>query len=169
MNKKMDPKMLAAHVILTVLVLAQIILSFFLYSPAYPTITNLGWLVLWISAFLGWYPIIYFRKRGGVPKGKSFVHTTKLVDTGIYSVIRHPQYIAGLLLAFSLILITQSWIILALGIPVMAMFYLGLAEGDQQGIEKFGRQYEEYMKRVPKANFLVGIIRLLRRKRQPGL
>lgn len=161
--KKRDPKNMAAHIFLLILVLFQVILSFFLYNPVYIWLTNLGWIVLWISAFFGWYPIYYFKKRGGVPKGKGFVHTTKLVDTGIYSVVRHPQFLGGILLSLSLIMITQSWIILLLGIPVMIMFYLGLYEGDQQGIEKFGRDYEEYMKRVPRANFLLGIIRLLRK------
>jgi protein-S-isoprenylcysteine O-methyltransferase Ste14 len=41
---------------------------------------------------LGCLPIIEFRRRGGVGKGESYIHTTKLVDTGIYSVVRHPQY-----------------------------------------------------------------------------
>jgi hypothetical protein len=32
-------------------------------------------------------PIVMFPRRGGVPKRKSFVNTTRLVDTGIYAVI----------------------------------------------------------------------------------
>lgn len=164
-GRKRDPKMMAVHIILMILMLSQIMLSFFLYNPVYPLIANIGWAVLWISAFFGWYPIYYFKKKGGVPKGKSFVNTTKLVDTGVYSIVRHPQFLAGILLALSLILITQSWIILALGIPVMIVFYLGFLEGDQNGVEKFGRDYEEYMKRVPRANFLLGLLR--KRRKNP--
>jgi len=38
----------------------------------------------------GVLPVFEFRKKGGVKKGKSYIHTTKLVDTGIYSIVRHP-------------------------------------------------------------------------------
>jgi protein-S-isoprenylcysteine O-methyltransferase Ste14 len=43
----------------------------------------------------GALPIFEFRKKGGVRKGQSYVRTTKLVDSGIYSVVRHPQYVAS--------------------------------------------------------------------------
>jgi hypothetical protein len=33
---------------------------------------------------------------------------------------------------------------------------------DQSCIEKFGEDYERYMRRVPGVNFLLGIVRLLR-------
>ena len=51
-----------------------------------------GWVVWGIGMVLVMAPIIMFPRHGGVEKGKSFVHTTRLVDTGIYSIIRHPQY-----------------------------------------------------------------------------
>ena len=51
----------------------------------------LGWVVWAIGMVLVMAPIILFPRRGGVPRRKSFVHTTRLVDTGIYAVVRHPQ------------------------------------------------------------------------------
>ncbi len=161
-----DWKIIIPHALVAVVVVSQIILSFFLYNPAgYWAVRNLGWVVLWTSAIFGWLPIYTFKRRGGVPRGKSFVHTTTLVDSGIYSICRHPQFLAGILLGLALILIVQHWIITALGLAVMAMFYIGILEAEGSGIEKFGNDYRHYMKRVPRTNFLVGLIRLLIKRR----
>jgi protein-S-isoprenylcysteine O-methyltransferase Ste14 len=102
-----------------------------------------------------------------VPKGKSYVTTTKLVDTGIYAIVRHPQFLAGMLWSLAFILIAQHWLVLVLGIPIILIWYLGIIEGDKSGIEKFGDDYKRYMQRVPQMNFLVGLIRVTRRTKKP--
>ncbi len=64
-------------------------------------------LVIWaISIVFGWMPIFVLKRKGGVMKGKSYVHTTTLVKNGIYSIVRHPQYTAGILFSLALILIS---------------------------------------------------------------
>lgn len=154
---------LLGNVVFSVFVVLQIILSFFLYNPLFTWLTNLGWIVLWISAILGVLPIYEMRKRGGVAEGDSYMKTTQLVDTGIFAIVRHPQFVAGILITLALPIITQSVIIALLGIPGLIYFYISLVEGDEGGIRKFGEDYKEYMKRVPRANFILGIIRCLRR------
>jgi len=116
-----------------------------------------------LSFFLGWLPIYTFKKKGGVPKGKSYTQTTKLVDTGIYSIVRHPQFLAGMLWSLAFILISQHWLVLVLGIPVIIIFYIGGLEEDRYGVAKFGKKYEDYIKRVPRFNFILGIIRKLKK------
>jgi protein-S-isoprenylcysteine O-methyltransferase Ste14 len=97
-----------------------------------------------------------------VAKGKSYVHTTRLVDTGVYAIVRHPQMgTAWLLMCVALMLITQHWISVALGIPAMVLTYVDLLKPDQRLIEKFGDAYRRYMERVPRVNCVAGIIRLL--------
>jgi protein-S-isoprenylcysteine O-methyltransferase Ste14 len=123
-----------------------------------------GFAIWIISAVLGWLPIFALKKRGGVAKGRSYVHTTTLVKTGIYSIVRHPQYTAGLLLGLALMLISQSYPAIALGVVVVVLLYIDMIMTDKGEIEKFGDEYREYMGKVPRANFLLGIIRLLRRK-----
>ena len=119
-------------------------------------------IVLWIlSAFLGWLPIYTFRKKAGVPEGESFVKTTKLVTTGIYSIVRHPQYLAGMLFGFSFILISQHWLVLILGVPFIIIFYIAALDEDKSCIKRFGDSYKEYVKKVPRVNLIVGIIRYL--------
>jgi len=55
----------------------------------------IGWIVWAFGMVLVIAPIVLFPRCGGVPKGKSFVNTTQLVDTGIYAIVRHPQYLGG--------------------------------------------------------------------------
>jgi len=111
----------------------------------------------------GMMPTFEFRKKGEVKKGKSYIHTTKLVDTGIYSIIRHPQYVTLILWAIAGMLLFQHWIIILLGLPVIPLMYIDLIKADKDAIEKFGDEYKKYMQKVPRANFLLGIFRLVKR------
>ncbi|MHA1625617.1 MAG: methyltransferase family protein [Promethearchaeota archaeon] len=124
-----------------------------------------GW-VIWVLAFiLAFSPNFLFKKYGEVAKGKRYVHTTKLVDTGIYSIIRHPQYGGGLYIAFSLILIQQTLVSIMLGIICMITSYLSMVFEEERVISKFGEEYKDYMKRVPRVNLLSGLIRKIKRKK----
>ncbi|MBN1311576.1 MAG: isoprenylcysteine carboxylmethyltransferase family protein [Anaerolineae bacterium] len=143
------------------LTLAQIALLFLMDVPKNETIAQIGVILWWIGAVFGWLPIFVLGRKGGVPKGKSYVHTTQLVETGLYAVVRHPQMgTAWLLMCPSLMLMTQHWASVGLGIPAMAMVYLDLLKADQRLIEKFGDAYRRYMARVPRVNFVAGILRL---------
>ena len=113
----------------------------------------------------GMLPVMEFRKKGGVRKGKSYIHTTTLVDTGIYSIVRHPQYVTFILWALAGMLLFQHWIVIVLGIPIIPLTYFDLFRADKDAIAKFGDEYEAYMKRVPRANFVLGVLRLLRRRK----
>jgi protein-S-isoprenylcysteine O-methyltransferase Ste14 len=147
------------------LTIAQIVLAFVLPQPRSEAVLRIGQVLWWTAAVFGWLPIFIFPRKGGVPKGKSFVHTTTLVETGIYAIVRHPQMgVAWLLMSISLMLITQHWISVALGIPVMVVVYADLLKADQRCIEKFGDAYRRYMERVPRVNFVAGIIRLIARR-----
>ena len=152
----------------SILIVLQIILSFFLYNQAgLPVLRDIGWTTLAVSAVLGWLPILAFRKKGGVSKGKSYIQTTVLVDSGIYAVVRHPQYLSFILLSLALLLLAQHWLITWFGIVAMALVYIGiLPDADQDGIKRFGDEYQRYMQKVPRINFLVGIIRLVRRSKR---
>ena len=123
-------------------------------------------LYVFSGLIFGMLPILEFRKKGGVRKGQSYIHTTKLVDTGIYSVVRHPQYVTFMMWAIAGMLLFQHWIIILLGIPIFPLTYIDLISADKDAIEKFGDSYKAYMKKVPRANFLLGLLRLMRRRRK---
>lgn len=148
------------------LIITQMVLAFVLPQAGSPTLRWVGMVVWCTSAFFGWAPMLVLRRRGGVPKGVSYVHTTQLVDSGLYAVVRHPQMgTAGLLLSLGLMLFTQHWVSLALGLPAMVLLYLDLFLADQRLIEKFGDAYLDYMQRVPRVNFVAGLIRLARARK----
>ena len=125
-------------------------------------LANAGWVVLTISAIFGWMPIYMFRRKGGVSKGESYIHTRILVDSGIYAIVRHPQYFAGILISLALVLISQHWLTTVLFVPVVVGTYIDSLKADERLIEKFGDDYKSYMKKVSGLNPLVSIIRLLR-------
>jgi protein-S-isoprenylcysteine O-methyltransferase Ste14 len=111
--------------ILTIVAVGQIVLSILLYNKAgNPIMTNVGWVILWISAVFGWLPVFTLKRWGGVPKGKGYVNTTILVDRGVYAVVRHPQYLAGMLMGLALSLIAQHWAVTKLGVASILLFYL---------------------------------------------
>ena len=133
---------------------------------SYLALTIIGWVVWVFGMVLVMAPIIMFPRRGGVSKGKSFVHTTQLVDTGIYAIVRHPQYTGGIYALFlTTFLWYPHWLFGVLGMIGTAVIYLSCREEDKLLVEKFGNDYTEYIKRVPGMNFVAGIIRLLRSRR----
>lgn len=154
--------------ILTIAAVGQIILSYVLYNQSgNSTVTNVGWAILWLSAAFGWLPVLTMRKWGQVPQGKSYVHTTKLVDRGVYAIVRHPQYLAGMLMGVALTLIAQHWIVALLGAVVVITLYSDTFEEEVACLENFGEEYERYRERVPRVNFVTGIVRVLLRRSRP--
>jgi protein-S-isoprenylcysteine O-methyltransferase Ste14 len=128
-----------------------------------------GWTVWVFGMILVMAPIIMFPRRGGVAKGKSFINTTILVDTRIYGVVRHPQYLGGIFAIFMTTLLWYPhWLFGVLGVVGTAVVYMGCREEDQRLIQQFGDDYIRYMQKVPGMNLLAGVIRLLqRRKKRP--
>ncbi len=161
----MNRKSLIVGLILTAAYLGQIAAAWLLYDPqANALVINLGWGIMTLSAVFGWLPIFTFRSRGGV-KGRSYIHTTVLVDTGAYSIVRHPQYLAGVLINIALPLITRHWLVIILGIIGAAVIYLNTFDEEKENLQKFGDAYRSYQAEVPRLNFLLGLFRLIRRKR----
>jgi len=164
----MSKKMILMAGILTVTAVSQIILAIALYNPQVnAAVINTGWGVLWISAVFGWLPIFTFRKKGQV-KGWGYINTTKLVDSGVYAIVRHPQYLAGILISIALPLVTPHWSVAALGGCCAVIYYLDTYEEEKGAVEKFGDAYLRYAETVPRLNFILGIVRLIRRKKSTG-
>jgi len=152
--------------LVSILFVSQIIVGIYLLSNV-SQIEILAYIGVGLYVFsglvFGWLPVMEFRKKGRVRKGKSYIHTTKLVDTGIYSIVRHPQYVTFILWAIAGMLLFQHWIVVLLGIPIVPLTYIDLIKADKDAIEKFGDDYKAYMRKVPRANFLLGIIRRFRK------
>jgi protein-S-isoprenylcysteine O-methyltransferase Ste14 len=73
----------------------------------------------------------------------------KLVTTGIYRYVRHPQYLGFLLITLGM---NVQWLtILTLALwPVLAIVYYRLAKTEEKDAEeKFGEEYLKYKRTVP--------------------
>ena len=144
------------------LLTAQILLVFvfgMVNEVGLNVIKYVGWIIWALSVIFGWLPILTLKRKGVVAKGKSYVNITVLVDTGLYSIVRHPQYTAGILFSLALILISQTWLIAAIGLVGIILLYLDVLFTDKYEIQKFGDDYKRYMKKVPRTNFILGFIR----------
>ena len=149
----------------SILFVVQYYLAFFVYKlPGLPALQWLGWGIWILSVIFGVGPIFILRSRGGVTKGQSYVKTTQLVDSSLYAIVRHPQYLAGMLFSLAMMLLAQHWVIILIGVVSMVLFYIDMYPADQEGLQKFGDGYREYMQRVPRANFILGILRVIRKR-----
>jgi protein-S-isoprenylcysteine O-methyltransferase Ste14 len=72
----------------------------------------------------------------------------ELVTTGVYGIVRHPLYVAGLIIFTFSPLITVN----GLTITVLADLYFifGMFIEERRFVRIFGDQYREYMKKVPR-------------------
>lgn len=125
-------------------------------------ILYLGFVSLGFSAVLFLSSNI-LKKEGGMEEGKGFV-TTKLVSTGIYGVIRHPIYLSLAYVFIGFALISQHPLSLFFGFTMALCCYYFMIEEEKLTYEKFGEEYLQYMKKIPRSNLLIGIWRVLRRK-----
>jgi len=126
-----------------------------------------GWVIVPIGFFFMASPGIYFPKKGIPQEGKTTMDTTVLVDSGTYGIVRHPQFLGVVMLMSASILISQHWLSAVVGILTLVWGYSIYLPKEEEGlIIRFGDDYKRYMERVPGLNPLVGVIRLLRRKKK---
>jgi protein-S-isoprenylcysteine O-methyltransferase Ste14 len=71
-----------------------------------------------------------------------------LVTTGVYGIVRHPMYLAGIIIFTFNPQITVN----SITVTVLADFYFmfGMLIEDRRFLQIFGEDYREYMKRVPR-------------------
>ena len=74
----------------------------------------------------------------------------KLATSGPYARIRHPQYVAFVLVMFGFLL-QWATIITLLMFPVLVLVYVRLAYAEERDSEtRFGAQWREYAARTPR-------------------
>jgi protein-S-isoprenylcysteine O-methyltransferase Ste14 len=112
-----------------------------------------SWIFLLFSGYLIITGVILMKKKGKPRKERDvkalyeFEKTSELIDSGIFSYIRHPLYSSLLFLTWGIFLknITDSLFVVALLSTVF--LYLTAIFDEKECIKYFGDQYSEYMKR----------------------
>ena len=120
-----------------------------------------------IGLCFAFLPMFTLHRHGRVEPGKNYMQATTLVDRGLYSVVRHPQYLGYMCFNVTFMLISQHCLIILLGSLAVTLFYLYALREEKHLIEKFGREYKEYIRQVPRLNILLGLTRAVRRWIRP--
>lgn len=73
----------------------------------------------------------------------------RIITNGIYSRVRHPQYLGGILAHIGItFLLSAYYSLLATPIIIFLIYLLALKE-EKELIKEFGDEYHEYKKKVP--------------------
>lgn len=153
----------------TISFVAQVVLCILFYNfLELNWLLYLGWAILAGAMLLGWKARVAFQAKGEAREGESWLHTRTVVATGIYAVVRHPMYLSFLLTSLALICLSQHWLNVVLGAVLMGLLYNDMCREEKNSVQKLGGDYRNYMERVPRMNFVAGIIRLIRRRRGNG-
>jgi protein-S-isoprenylcysteine O-methyltransferase Ste14 len=146
-----------------ILLMVNIVQNIFVqHEAALEWVKYAGLFVLLPVVILWPLPFFTLRKFGNISSSGSFLATTKLVEKGIYKIIRHPQYLSFMLLNIGMALINQDVITIVTSIFSTGFLIAGIKEEENILTEQFGTEYTEYRKRVPSINFFSGIFRLLK-------
>jgi len=168
-NQKFSLRDIIFTTVFTIAFIIHIVIMFIFYNElGFTLLTRVGWIVWIFSLYFGLIPFRTFKKRGGVEEGKSYVYTTKIVKDGPYAIIRHPQYLGGILFTISISLWTQVLISLVLSAILIILIYHWTYTEDKNLIKKFGEDYKNYKENVPRLNPILGIIKYISQKRKNG-
>ena len=114
--------------------------------------------------FLGIKQFIKFIKDQEIEGDIEGITINRLITTGAYGVVRHPMYLGGLIIFTFEPNITRNWLTVSV-LADMYFIYGAMAE-EKKLLKHFGREYEEYMKRVnrflPNINGIKEYLRSLR-------
>lgn len=141
--------------LLMVVIIVVFLLNMFLLqfsSPMVDELFYLGWIILGIGALFVVLSVLTLRGKG----------TSGVTDSGVYGVVRHPMYLGGLIMFFSHLFFGQNWMTAVSTVVGIICCYLLILSGDQRNLEKFGEEYKQYLERVPRINFIGGIVKLMR-------
>lgn len=98
--------------------------------------------------FMGFRQVWRFVTKGEVAGNLEGLTDRELVTTGVYGIVRHPLYVAGI------IIFTFSPVITVNGLTITVLadlyFLFGMFIEERRFLRIFGDQYREYMKRVPR-------------------
>jgi protein-S-isoprenylcysteine O-methyltransferase Ste14 len=73
----------------------------------------------------------------------------KIITSGVYSAVRHPQYLGGLLAHVGITFLFSAWFSL-LSTPMMGLLVFLISKKEEKELSKeFGKEFQEYAEEVP--------------------
>jgi protein-S-isoprenylcysteine O-methyltransferase Ste14 len=137
-----------------------------LFSNPEPALTwpeDVG-VILWMTGFTLWLVTAVTMRKSIKRKKKAgeYMEVDKLIKTGIFSVVRHPQYLGFILFNIGFIGITQQILPSVLAVASVILIVLGIKREEQELEEKFGNKYQKYKQKTPAFNIFLGVFRLFK-------
>jgi len=145
---------------------ALLVTDYFVPRGTNRSLHILGTIALLLSPVLMFAPFYLLKRHGALAEGASFFETTRVVDRGVYAVVRHPQYLGYIFLVLGFTLHSQHYLTAIIGGTAIVLFYVQSIREERFCARQLGAEYVAYMKRVPRFNILAGSIRYLRRRSQ---
>ena len=107
-------------------------------------------------------PFYLLAKHGETKDGQTYMQARIVVDRGLYAITRHPQYLGYMFLACGFALLSQHWVTVLLAVVGVTFFYLQAVREERYCLAQLGEPYEQYLRRIPRFNIVLGMIRLAR-------
>ena len=108
----------------------------------------LSFKIINIFEFLGLSQLVSYVRQGIVSGDIEGISENRLITDGIYGIVRHPLYLAGLLLFTFNPYLTRT--MLTITVAADCYFIAGAVIEDRRLCGKFGDEYAQYMKTVPR-------------------
>lgn len=121
--------------------LSQLATAWLFYSGGSVALAAAGFIALALSAGLNLAGASELKRNGGFG-------TSKLVTTGAYLVLRHPQYTGWMFFNAGIALIAQNDPCALLGAAGVALLCLQSRLEERELVARFGECYLEYARRV---------------------
>jgi len=124
------------------------------FKEAFSIKQVLSWLLLFLGTYFVIAGAVKLKKSGKASDSRDskelykFEKTTKLVDTGIYKLIRHPLYASLVYLTWGIFLKNTTISLFIISLLSTLFLYLTSRMDEKECITYFGNQYLEYMKRT---------------------
>jgi protein-S-isoprenylcysteine O-methyltransferase Ste14 len=79
------------------------------------------------------------------------VYAERLVVGGFYRHTRNPMYFGNLLLLIGFAIGANSWLLLAIGVPLAVLVHVGIIAAEEDFLRsRFGAEYDDFVRRVPR-------------------
>jgi protein-S-isoprenylcysteine O-methyltransferase Ste14 len=158
--QRKPPKLFAW--IASLAVILVILVTQFLVRGDNPYLRGVGVFVLLLAGVFTFLPFFSLKKHGRIEDGENYIQTRVVVDQGVYTITRHPQYLGYMFLACGFALLSQHWVVVLLAVVGATFFYLQAVREERYCLAQLGEPYRQYLRRVPRFNIVLGIMRLPR-------